>query len=99
MKSKLFATIVFLGLFTCTRAQKTASLVGTWKLISGSIMVGDSTFPNDMAKLESMKIVTPTHFAVFSKNSSTGDIEHAGAGPVNFDATNYTETIMYATGT
>lgn len=68
-------------------------------MVSGTMKVGDSTINDDMAQMEAMKIVTPTHFAVFSKNNSTGDVTHAGAGAVKVEADTYTETITYATGT
>jgi hypothetical protein len=38
-----------------------------WKILCGATTVEGSTFTNDMTKSKSMKIVTPTHFASFSK--------------------------------
>src|SRR4051812_10941567 len=99
MKINLFISLIFLGFAFSSIAQKTSALIGTWKLVSGSFATGDSTFPDDMSKMESMKIVTPTHFAVFSKSTTTGDIGHAGAGTIKIDSDTYIETITYATGT
>ncbi len=99
MKVKFLITIIFLSAALSGIAQKTSSLVGTWKMTSGTIAFGDSTTKYDMTQMESMKIVTPTHFAVFSKSTSTGDVGHAGAGTVKVEANNYTEIITYSTGT
>jgi len=99
MKVKSLVTLILLSLAFSCMAQKTSPLVGTWKLVSGTMSYKDSTSPYDMTKMESMKIVTPTHFAVFSKSSSTGDIAHAGAGTIKVDGNDYTEIITYATGT
>ena len=98
MKVKFFITLVSLCMALMTNAQN-SQLVGTWKMISGTMSYKDSTFNDDLTKMEAMKIVTPTHFAVFSKNKSTGDIGHAGAGTVKVDGNNYTEIITYSTGT
>jgi len=99
MKAQLFLMLVLLSIAFTIRAQKTSPLVGTWKLVSGTMSSGDSTVADDMSKMEAMKIVTPTHFAVFNKDKSTGDIGNAGAGTVKVGTSDYTETITYATGT
>jgi len=99
MKAKLFVMLILLsGAFT-GMTQRTSPLVGTWKLVSGTMSLGDSTLADDMSKMEAMKIVTPTHFAVFNKDISTGDIGSAGAGTVKVAGNDYTETITHATGT
>lgn len=99
MKACLLVWLILLSISFTGMAQKTSQLVGTWKLVSGTMSFGDSTIEDDMTKMESMKIVTPTHFAVFNKDISTGDIGHAGAGTVTVGSNDYTETITYATGT
>jgi hypothetical protein len=98
MKAGLLITL-FLICVAFSGIAQTSPLVGTWKMVSGTMKSGDSTINDDMTKMESMKIVTPTHFAVFAKSTSTGDIAHAGAGTVKVEGNTYTETITYATGT
>ena len=70
-------------------------LVGTWKLDSGKVKIGDSTYPYDNKTTDAIKIVTPTHFAVISKNVTNDSMQHAGAGTVKMDDKNYTEVIQY----
>jgi hypothetical protein len=98
MKASFLITLFIMGIAFSGVAQ-ISSLVGTWKMVSGTWKTGDSTRNNDMTQMESMKIVTPTHFAVFSKSTSTGDLANAGAGTVKAEGNTYTETITYATGT
>jgi hypothetical protein len=71
------------------------SVVGTWKLVSGKALLGDSTMSYDNKTSDAIKIVTPTHFAVFSNKVADSSFEHAGAGPVQFDDKNYTEELKY----
>ena len=99
MKIRLFLVITFLIAAFAGISQQTAPLVGTWKLISGTMTYAGTTSTDDMTKTEAMKIVTPTHFAVFSKDITTGDVGHAGAGTIKVEGNTYSEIIMYATGT
>ena len=71
------------------------SIVGTWKLVSGKMTTGDSTVSYGTNTGESMKIITPTHFAVMSK-STDGTPGHFAGGRVKMDNTNYTETLEYS---
>ncbi len=96
---KLSLIITFLMAAFAGISQKTAPLVGTWKLISGTITYEGTTNTDDMTNTEAMKIVTPTHFAVFSKDIATGDIRHAAAGTIKVNGNSYSEIIMYETGT
>jgi hypothetical protein len=98
MKASFLITLFIMGIAFSGIAQ-ISPLVGTWKMVSGTMKVRDSANNNDMTQMESMKIVTPTHFAVFAKSTSTGDIAHAGAGTVKVEGNNYIETITYSTGT
>jgi len=80
-------------------AQNKMAVVGTWKLISGKFtQSGDTaTYYYDDKTSDAIKIVTPTHFAVFSKNVSDDSLQHAGAGPIQVDDKNYIEEIKYGT--
>jgi hypothetical protein len=71
-------------------------LVGTWKLISGKAVINDSAMTYGSPKDESMKIVTPTHFAVVSKNTSDGSMQHAVAGRIKMDDTHYIELLDFS---
>ena len=91
--TSLFLILLFSA--TSSFAQNKMSLVGTWKLISGKMMYGDSTYPFDNKTLDAIKIVTPTHFAVISQYVSDSSLEHAASGTVQMDDKNYTEQYMY----
>jgi len=97
MKTTSLLSILLLFSATLSFAQNKMSVVGTWKLISGKATQGDSTFSYDDKTSDAIKIVTPTHFAVFSKNVSDDSLQNAGAGTVQVDDKNYVEEIKYAT--
>src|SRR4051812_45316629 len=92
MKSKSVLMILLLLVATSMYAQK-SSLVGTWKLVSSKVTMNDSTAANEN-KGETMKIITPTHFALLSKDMD-GTLQYAGGGRVAMDNANYTETVEY----
>ena len=93
MKTPLLLSVLLL-LFSSTLsfAQNQMSVVGTWKFVSGKSTRGDSTTSYDDKTVDQIKIVTPTHFAVFSK-----DFANAAAGTVQIDDKNYIEEIKYCT--
>lgn len=95
MKTSVLLSMLLLFCTAASFAQNKMQLVGTWKLISGKATQGDSTFPYDNKTSDAIKIVTPTHFAVFSQNISDTAFQHAGAGTVEMDDKNYTEHLMY----
>jgi hypothetical protein len=96
MKTTVLLSILLLLCVSVSFAQNKMSIVGTWKLISGKITEGDSTSPYDNTTSDAIKIVTPTHFAVLSKNVADDSLQHAGAGTVQMDDKNYTEEIKYS---
>lgn len=92
MKRKNFLLILSLITATFSYAQQN-SIVGTWKLVSSKMTTNDSTTViNNMG--ETMKIITPTHFALLSR-AEDSTLQYAGGGRVSMNATNYTETIEY----
>jgi hypothetical protein len=95
MKSKLLFSMLLLFCAISGIAQNKMQLVGTWKLVSGKVTIGDSTYPYDSKTVDAIKIVTPTHFAVISKNVTNDSMQHAVAGTVKMDEKNYTEEIQY----
>jgi len=98
MKLIFLISAFLLSFSSLSVAQNKTSLAGTWKVISGTMKIGDTTTPYDLNKMESMKIVTPTHFAVFAKNKEDGTLQHAAAGKIIVSGNNYTEIINYMTG-
>lgn len=93
MKHKLIlAAGLFLSFFAFSQNQ--SSIIGTWKLVSGKMTRNDSTFNYGSSNLNSMKIITPTHFAVFGQNAD-GSFSHASAGVATFTGNTYTESIDY----
>ena len=95
MKTRVLLSMLLLLCTAISFAQNKVQLVGTWKLISGKITSGDSTSTYGEKTDNAMKIVTPSHFAVVSKNVSTDSLQHAVAGTVEMDDKNYTERIEY----
>ena len=93
MKIKNFLLSLLMLTAASAFAQK-KSLVGTWKMVSSKITVNDSTTTSDDTKGETMKIITPTHFALLSKSADSA-LQYAGGGPVTMDNRNYTETIAF----
>ena len=53
-----------------------------WKIVSRKSVQGDSTTTYDDKTRDVIKIVTPTHFAIFSNNVANDSLEVAGAGPI-----------------
>ena len=68
MRFALLSVIACLLITTATYSQTTAEIIGTWKLVSGKLTRNDSVFNYGSQTSNSMKIVTPTHFAVLSNN-------------------------------
>lgn len=88
----LFAAVL---LSTAAFAQTQSPVVGTWKLVSGQMTQNDSTLTYTAANLNSMKIISPTHFAVLGQNSD-GSFSHAFGGAVTITPDTYTESIDFA---
>ncbi|MBB1284545.1 hypothetical protein HRH25_09185 [Flavisolibacter sp. BT320] len=88
--------LLFIALFmsAVSNAQTQSPLVGTWKLISSKVTTNDSTRTFAETDLNSIKIISPTHFAVFGQNSD-GSFRHAIGGAAIITADSYTESIDY----
>jgi hypothetical protein len=87
----LFAAVL---LSAAVFAQTQSPMVGTWKLVSGQLTRNDSTQNYTAANLSSLKIISPTHFAVFGENSD-GSFSHAFGGSVTITPDTYTESIDF----
>ena len=93
MKIKSFLLSLLLLTSASVFAQKNP-LVGTWKMVSSKITMNDSTSTSDDTKGETIKIITPTHFALLSKGADSA-LQYAGGGRVTMDNRNYSETIAF----
>ena len=76
----------------------TTSILGTWKLLSGTLVEkGDTTITDYTKDRSFIKIINDTHFAFLQhdlrKDSTSGFA--AGGGRYSFDGTKYTEHLEY----
>lgn len=107
MKS-LATFFIILFLYTsCTDANTnrhdqdaSASIQGTWKLITGTIIEKDDTTVTDYTKDQQMiKIITPTHFAFLNHDLNKGKdsvaVFVAGGGIYTLEGDQYTEHLEY----
>ncbi|HLK29978.1 MAG TPA: hypothetical protein VKT28_15465 [Puia sp.] len=100
----LFTIILFsnCGSDNASSTQKTTSpIVGSWKLISGTIIQKGDTAVTDYTKDKSfIKIINETHFAFLlhdlkkGKDSATASFA-AGGGRCEFTDSTYTEHLEY----
>jgi hypothetical protein len=86
MKIHLLLPLVLLGGSLQLAAQSStdsnaAALVGTWKETT------DST--------EEIKIISPTHFFFYTRNTKEDTLTHTGAGTYTTNANKYTENLLY----
>ena len=95
MKTTSLLSVLLFFCATLSFAQNQMSVVGTWKLVSGKAVQGDSTMNYDAKTDDAIKIVTATHYAVLSKNVATDSLQVAGAGPIQVDDKNYIEGTKY----
>jgi len=94
--SSVIAVIVFFGLTGCS--QETNPFVGSWKLVSQKLIFSDTTITADASTLQSMKILSQTHFAyVTDKTHQDSTIFlRAGAGTYTHSDKEYAEKIEYS---
>lgn len=82
------------------RTQASVPIVGTWQLISGTIVEkGDTTVTDYTKNLSFIKIINNTHFAFFSHDLSKGKDSlaafSAGGGRYSLKDSLYTENLEY----
>ena len=106
---KLFKPILFgllvIGLANCNKnstkiQNQSAPIVGTWKLISGTIIKGKDTLITDYTKEQEMiKIINETHFSFLrhdlKKGKDSNAIFVAGGGKYTLDGNKYIEHLEY----
>ncbi|WP_442267401.1 hypothetical protein ACSIGC_06925 [Tenacibaculum sp. ZS6-P6] len=81
-------------------ANKTASIQGTWKLISGTTIKGKDTIVTDYTKGQEMiKIINKTHFTFLrhdlKKGKDSTAIFVAGGGKYSIKGKKYIENLQY----
>ncbi|HZY82748.1 MAG TPA: lipocalin family protein [Cyclobacteriaceae bacterium] len=100
MNWKVLALCTFVVAACSTSNQK--PIVGTWKLISGTITENGQTTVTDYTQGKSfIKIINDTHFA-FTLHDLNGDADTtkafaSGAGRYTLNGDNYTEHLEYCT--
>ena len=94
MKRLLSLTMSLLVICSVAFSQQNTALIGTWKLVSGKATHNDSTSNYEAATVNAIKIVTPTHFAVFSQGTDN-TFGNAVAGKVKVEGGKYIESIGY----
>lgn len=96
MRTKISFLIFVLFFNGAAFAQNNLMITGTWKMISGKFIRNDTTRNYNLTGSETIKIITPTHFAHFRKRNSDDSLLTFHAGRVKIDSKNYTEMIDFS---
>lgn len=105
MKVYIAFAIVVMTLLSCAGNIQTPSpfaIVGTWKLIKGTLIEKGDTIVTDYTKNTSfIKIINDTHFAFFQhdlkKGKDSSAVFVAGGGRYSLSGAQYTEHLEYCT--
>lgn len=111
MKKLLPFSIIIAGIISINSCAKkedaiknlpnnSTSIIGTWKLISGTTIKGNDTTVTDYTQQQEMiKIINKTHFAFLRHDVNNGKdstaIFVAGAGKYTLKGNKYTEHLEY----
>lgn len=103
MRNAFLLFIIGLGLASCFENPKSSEalpIIGTWKLISGTIIErGDTTITDYSKDWSFIKIINDTHFAFFNhdltKGKDSSAIFGAGGGSYVLADSLYTEHLEY----
>lgn len=97
----IITLITMLYSSSCTTKKATLPIIGTWKLLSGSLIEkGVTTITDYTGNKQFIKIINDTHFAFMShdlnkgKNSATA-LFSAGGGKYSIKDSIYTEHLEY----
>ncbi|MCB0841502.1 MAG: hypothetical protein KDD99_32755 [Bacteroidetes bacterium] len=85
---------------THSSPKQPAPIIGTWKLLTGTIIQGnDTTITDYMANQEFIKIINESHFAFFNHDLNMGKdstaVFVAGGGKYSLEGNTYTEYLEY----
>lgn len=102
MKTKAFFVIVALIIISCTKKEPNVSIIGTWKLITGTLIEnGDTLVTGYTDNVSFIKIINNTHFAFIhhdlNRGADSGAVFSAGAGRYTLTDKTYTEHLEYCT--
>jgi lipopolysaccharide export system protein LptA len=84
----------------CQGQKQSPSIIGTWRLLSGTTITKGDTAVVDYTKNQKMiKIINKTHFAFLRHDLSSGkgadSAYESGAGTYNLSGNQYTEHLEY----
>jgi hypothetical protein len=96
----LLAALVLSCNVTTKVEEKTSPLIGTWKLLSGTLIEkGDTTTTDYTKDLSMIKIINATHFSFLNHDLSKGKdstkVFAAGGGRYELNGDQYTEFLEY----
>ena len=95
LASLLLVAIILLG--STSYSQEPNPFVGSWILVSYKSVSPDTTVIADMSTLQSIKILSHTHFAyVTTQKTQDTTVVGAGAGPYSFNEKEYIETLEHS---
>lgn len=106
LRKALPLIIIAAVIVACTKESKTGTdaklpIVGTWKLLTGTLIEkGDTTVTDYTKNLSFIKIINDTHFSFINHDlnhgkDSTSAAFSAGAGTYTLKDNNYTEHLEY----
>lgn len=98
---KLLAGLITILIFSCKPSGDCSnSLVGTWKLLSGTIIQkGDTTITDYTTDRSMVKVINATHFSFLNHDLNRGQDStgffSAGGGRYTLTGNNYKEYLEY----
>jgi len=107
MKIKIFVAVIATSLMSCggqidNKALKpsTSSVVGTWRLLTGTVIEkGDSVVTDYTKNISFIKIINDSHFAFLqhdlNKGKDSGAVFSSGGGSYSISDSLYTEHLEY----
>jgi hypothetical protein len=92
--SSLFVlSLIVLSSLSCS--QEPNPFVGSWEMVSYKEIWPDTTIMGDKSTLQSIKVLSSTHFALITINPIDSSFRHGGAGSYSYSDNKYIEKIMY----
>jgi hypothetical protein len=107
MKINIGLVLILISLISCDSKKKSdapdsslATITGTWKLISGTIIEkGDTSVTDYTQNISFIKIINDTHFAFLqhdmNKDKDSTAVFVAGGGSYSLKDSSYTEHLEY----
>ena len=107
MKKTSISLILITVFFSCNQAstesetkQSASQLIGTWKLLQGTLIEkGDTTITDYTKKLSFIKIINESHFSFLNHDLTNGKdtpaVFSAGGGSYTLKDSTYTEHLEY----